>query len=396
MPWLLFLPVVAAHFVVDWNSGMFPMYKARMNLDISESAVWATVAGVLSCICQPIFGILADRNSPKLWIVIGLLLTISTTLAISCVTDLTVIGLLLLIQGLGISTFHPAGAGWVGKAAHRERQNIVISLFIMCGTIGFACSHFSVTLSFELTEGLLGWGTAFLLPMTAISTLILIYVAAARPTAAVNGRASSIRETWNTLARNRGPLIVSLVLSFVVSAMQVGTYFVLPEMLRERGYPSYVSDGGIYFAFVIGSALVMVPAGFLSDRIGRRRVAVLAFLLAIPLDALFIFGGRIPEVLLFPLCFLIGGTIGAVGPLAIASAHDALPHENLSLASAISMGVAWAFAAAIRVPMAILSEQWSFTDAYLALGVLLPIGLIFSFALRKRGSAIIPESPLSP
>lgn len=382
---LMFASLTAVHFVVDMNGGMFPMYKAKMGMDISQSAIWAAVASSVASLCQPFFGILADRQSAKRWIVLGTLIAAGMTFAVSFSDDIHLIFILLLAQGLGISAFHPAGTGQAGRSAPPRFKGTAISLFIMFGTMGFAFSHSAVSLSFDITRDLWGWRTGFLIPLFILSIAAVcfaLFIPLPQPRLSLSQ--NGIRQIRETLSFNRRPLLLFFVLNIVVSGMQLGSYFVLPEFLRSRGYSSSIYNGGAYSCFVMGSALMMVIVGYLSDRYGRRGMAIASFIAAIPLYFSFVLGGSVSVWILLPLCFAIGGAIGAVGPLAVAGAHDLMPPQNLSLVSGIVMGAAWAVGSSVRIPMGLVTERCGFDTAYLALGSLLFVGLIASMLLPRE------------
>ncbi len=64
-----------------------------------------------------------------------------------------------------------------------------------------------------------------------------------------------------------------------------------PQMIRDFGI-SPPQMGSIYSAFVLGYALLMIPGGYLTDRIGPRRTLMLMGLFSAVLTGLTIIGGK--------------------------------------------------------------------------------------------------------
>ena len=239
-----------------------------------------------------------------------------------------------MLSRFGAAMFHPPGASLAGELAPTRRTTF-LSLFISAGMVGFACSQLLFSAVYETTGG----RTDYLLP-----PMVLVIVVASRlcrPQDSPRVGSVDLRAVWHSLGNVRRHLLVLYLIQSLMSAIHIGLLFLLPEFLEARGYPKWMIQGGATFAIIIGAVVMMVPAGHLADRWGRRR---LLWVLLVGSPALYYTLVLLPPVPIgtfLVLCFLFGGVLGSTNPLAVSLAQSLTP-ANASMVSGLMMGGAWA------------------------------------------------------
>src|SRR3954452_10998384 len=89
--------------------------------------------------------------------------------------------------------------------------------------------------------------------------------------------------------------IIIVALLFAFSAISYFDRTIMsiagPALIREFGI-SATEMGSVYSAFILGYALLMIPGGWLTDRIGSRRTLLLMGSFSAAFTALPLLGGR--------------------------------------------------------------------------------------------------------
>src|SRR5262249_17638734 len=171
----------------------------------------------------------------------------------------------------------------------------------------------------------------------------------------------ALRVAWAPLTL----LYFAVVLRSAV-AVSVQTYW--PFALKSFGMTE-MEYGSVLAGFLFFGGVGGFFGGALADRLGARRVSMVAMLLATPLLlAAFSTGGTLSNVLV-----MAGGTgLKLPIPISVVRAQRLVP-AGASTVSALMMGFAWG-AGALMTPMAgMMSEKFGFTRA-LTIMALLPLG----------------------
>jgi len=346
-----FVAAAVAHIMVDFmGMSVWPVYKTLAGLDVAKAGWIATVIAMSGTALQPLFGSIADRFGQRRVILLGVLLT-SFALLLGPLTDYretldrvlpTIFGLsgfylvvfVILAAGrLGQDMFHPAGAGLAGSFSVR-RGSMFLAVFIAVGSIGFGLSQ----IVFRTAYNNFGHHTEILLlPMAILWVFVWMRCRPAQVSSA--GRVSVIA-SLRALRPVAGPILSLFLILGISSGVLSGLLFLLPELAHEKGYPSWLGQGGAFGLSVLGATLFMVPMGHLADRIGRRRTLIaMAILSVVSYHAIVRLTLPVPAFIL--LCIIGGAFLGTVNPLGVAFGQRIAPRENVSTVSAIIMGWAW-------------------------------------------------------
>ncbi len=391
-PYLSYIIVCISHFFVDMMIGLWPAYKTFAHLDIA-------IAGMISGICaflgegmQVYFGSMSDRGYRKMLIFIGLLTSLSAA-ALFYTRDYLWIFFLYLGVCFGSGAFHPAAVSFVSDTA-KNKSSLLISIFACAGSIGLALSQlifFQLDTLFE--------GAVYLIALPAVFIALFSFVRSSvcptAPTAALNALntppAKNVKGIINFFKQRNLRLLY--IFQVCNGAVFWGAMFLLPDILVSRGYSSEISFGYGHFMYVLGSASMMIPAGFLADRFSSRSVIMGAMLLSSLLLYAFVLSPFLGNGEVLILLFALGAMLGLVNPVAVALATRLAPHQK-GLVSAFSMGLVLCVSEVIgHAGGGAVSTFFTEDAAAMALAVLgsfLFIGYATTARLTSEGRETVP------
>lgn len=210
-----------------------------------------------------------------------------------------------------------------------------MTIFASGGSLGMAASQIVFSNSYEYLEG----NTLFLMIPAALLAMVLVVTHIAGTNSA---NKQSKRITFPMLKKffsNRD--LLNLYFLQVANQTVIWAFvFLLPDVLSSRQYDHWISFGGGHLFLILGSALMMVPAGYLADKYSSRNVIFISSSSALVLLYVFLFSPSLPPAILLSLLFLTGASMGLISPVSIALGNRMLPN-NPGLVSATLMGLAW-------------------------------------------------------
>jgi FSR family fosmidomycin resistance protein-like MFS transporter len=349
--------LVLAHALLDSYGTVWPIFKKLANLNLVWAGLIVTVATSLTAATQPLFGIWADRGHRRQFILLGTALATAGMLlgplgiyreALGEVWAYLLMFLVMLVVRFGQAMFHPAGASVAGGLVEGHRSTLV-ALFIAGGMMGFGTGQMIFSAAYQQLDG----HTEYLLLPAAL--LFIFLYRWCRPRQTDGHQPLKLKETLAGLAHVRLPLFILYLILVLLSAQTIGFYFLLPEFLELRGYPTWMVNGGGVLLFVIGSVLIAVPAGRLSDRFGRFRVLAAILVLMLVSYYVLLLAPSMPVAAFAGLCIITGGFIGTGNPMGVALGQQLLPH-SASVVSGILMGLAWSVGGTAPAIVACLAQ----------------------------------------
>jgi len=381
-----FVAIVLAHCVLDCYGGAWPIFKKLAGLDLGWAGILATVTTVFTMSLQPLFGIWADQGRRRLFILLGTLMAITGMSlgpigyhigSLGPTTAYLLMLLVLLIVRIGQAMFHPAGASVTGSTAG-DRRSTFVAVFIAGGMLGFASSHILFATTYKHLDGATHW---LMLPALVIWVGLLFTI---RPKDESTGEKPRFRDLLHSVSLLRTRMWTLFGVQVMISAQAMGTYFLLPEFLESRGCPTWLSDGGGFGLMVGGSVLMMVPAGQLADKFGRRKLLVLVLALSLVCYYFMVTAQTLPLLSWCALLLVTGGLIGTANPLGVAIGQHLLPNKA-SLVSGVLMGLAWALGGMAQSIVGSLAEIPAFgiDGALWWLGVTNIISLVLALVIPK-------------
>jgi FSR family fosmidomycin resistance protein-like MFS transporter len=342
----LIIAVVSCHFVVDCYGGAFPIFKYLGEMDLRVAGIIATVAMFVGALSQPLFGVIADHGHRRRLLLLGPT-AVTATMFLGPVwlarsedgystAQYGLVFLIVLSVSLGAGMFHPAGFSMAGNS-QASRRATMVGGFIAAGMLGFSLSQGVFSTVFHLLRG---HTEVMLIPAACV--IGFAFVATRHGLDETRGT-TTIRGLIRSVVAVRKRLAVLYFFQTMMSALPFSFVFLMPEFLELRGCPGWFIKGGGYFFWVVGTAVMVIPAGHLSDRRGARGIMLICALGATLVYYVIVRLQGAPVWLYAVLLFLSGGLAGAVAPIALAIGQRMAP-ESASIISGILMGMAWAVA----------------------------------------------------
>ncbi len=320
-----------SHLFVDFFTGIWPIYKTIAAIDIATAGFIAGITGFMGESLQIFFGHLCDRGHRKKILILGLALTSSIVWITFC-EDMISCFFTLLFLTLGSGAFHPAAAG-LASSLSRFAKGKTILFFASGGAIGLAISQLVFSSLFTSTGHILH----LLMPLFIVVAILYFYrfpdIRSSRPT-------QSLRSVFTSNPHLRKPLLLLYTSQVANQAIVMSFTFLLPDVLALRGCHSWFCFGGGHLCFILGAAFALIPAGFLCDRLGHRRVLITVLSSSICLLYLFLFQQTLSSLGAIFLLLTLGAFVGTINPIIISWGNHLVP-DSPSTISAFLMGFAW-------------------------------------------------------
>jgi FSR family fosmidomycin resistance protein-like MFS transporter len=320
-----------SHLILDFYTGIWPIYKTIAQVDLAKAGLIAGMSGFIGEVMQVFFGYFSDRGYRKRVMMLGLTLA-SCVLFITYTQDIWSSFFVLILLMLGSGSYHPAGAGFAGLlSADHKGRNI---LFFSCGgAIGLGISQLTFTKIFQSFNG------HALILFIPVCLLLCIFAFYPFPEQKEN-RKLSWKEFFAPIRKAKRSLFLLYLTQVFNFTLFTAFIFLLPDLMRAKGCHSWLCFGGGHFSFILGSALVMIPVGFLCDKYGHKIVILTTIIFA--LLTLYTFLMQSELSLLQTMLFLIslGGFMGTINPILVSWGNKIVP-ESPSTVSGLLMGFAW-------------------------------------------------------
>lgn len=323
----------SSHLLLDFFTGIWPIYKTIAGIDIAKAGLIAGLSGFLGEMLQIFFGYFSDRGFRKKVMILGLILA-SSALWLTFTDQILVSFFMLLFLMVGSGSYHPAAVGFAGMLSEKKGRNIL--LFASGGAIGLGVSQLAFTKALDFCGG---HALIFLIPVALVVLMVAIYPMQEQK----ENKRLSFKEFIQPLFRAKRPLLLLYISQVFNFTLITAFMFLLPDLMRAKGCDSWLCMGGGHLCFILGSAIVLVPAGFLCDRYGHKSVLLIAIFAALLLLYGFLIqpAHSLEKTVLFLTC--LGGFMGTINPIIVSWGNKIVP-ESPSTVSGLLMGCAWCLA----------------------------------------------------
>jgi FSR family fosmidomycin resistance protein-like MFS transporter len=327
------------HLVVDlypsFLAALLPLLIERLRLSMSLASLLASILMFSAALSQPVFGILSDRIGGKMLMLWGAMMAAAGMSFIGLLPSYALLLPFLILGGLGVACFHPQAAALAGHFSG-PRKGLGLSLFMLGGNIGYGLGPL-VILAIVLGLGLKSSYLA-LFPGAIFLLLLARYLpkdTIPLPTTRDEGAAENA-----VVLRDLAPFAFLWLIVWLRSTAILSLATFLPTLQTMRGL-SLVKGGSSFTVFMICGAIGGFIGGSLSDRVGRKNMVILSFLLVIP--AFYGFLHVTIKWTFFSLAAL--GFFFFLGESpCIVMAQEAVPGRGGTM-SALIMGFTWGMAA---------------------------------------------------
>ena len=304
-----------------------PLLITTLGYSYTQAALLPVMHSLISSILQPVFGGLADRRGFRVSVAVSVLLSGCGIAFLGLISDHYLIMLCSVgIAAVGAATFHPGALCKVAAIAVSSNRGRLTSFFIVGGNLGQALGP--ILGGIVITSGGLPAVIWLLIPAVLSAFLLALRPIPDICPATVQQAQLSDEENWN-------PVILLFAGSTLRSWVTFGAMTFLPTYLVLSGYP-LIEATFFISAMLLAGVCGQLTGGYLSDRIGRKKVAVATTLCSIPAFAAILLTQGALQIAAM-LCF--GFFLWASFSVTIAMAHELMP-SRIGLISGLFMGIA--------------------------------------------------------
>ena len=341
-------------------------------------------AGLLSVfmqwpsLLQPFIGYLADHVNLRYFVILAPALTATAMSLLGVAPSYAVMALLLIAVGVASAGLHAVGPVIAGNLSGDRNLGRGMGLWMVGGGLGYTIGPLIIVTALQ-TWGL--HGASWLMLGGWLASLALFI--RLRHVSSFSARFTQTRPWRQALTAMRPVLLpvigIIFVRSFMASAM--GAY--LPTFLSREGSSLWFA-GAAFSAFEAAGMAGALTVGVLSDRLGRRRILLIAMALASLLLAAFLLTGGLIR---FPILLAMGFCALSVAPVMMALLQETFP-ETRALVTGIYMGLTFVAHAAATVILGALGDRFGLRAAFAISAVVPLLGLPLIWLLPGKGSVI--------
>lgn len=388
--WIGILIIWLSHLMMDFSLGVWTVYKTFITLDLRIAGLIASVAMLIGEGLQLYFGILSDRGFHRRLIALGVGLTLTIPF-LAYTQNEWLLFLLVLSSFIGSGAFHPAASSLLASFSSKHKS-FFLALFICGGTIGAASSQYMFIKLYSVLDKQT-WVLSIPIILLMIGCLGCKFPKFSQ-TPSSQGHKST-KKIGEMLRPRRAEILTLYFIAVCLQMVGLSFSFLLPDILRVKGYEEWFCLGGGCFYFMIGSALMSMPIGYCIDRIGYKSILGTIIVSSIVLLHLFLTVESLSLVPISLLLMLMGGTMGVVVPTVLAGGNSLVPFQASGFISALYMGGVSGIAGMGPLLSGLLASYFSDDAPVRALQVLsglLMIALVLLYFL-PRSSAVSELEP---
>jgi MFS family permease len=295
--------------------------------DVGKGATGAlaTVTLSASAVGGILGGVLSDRigRARTLMLTVGVYSVFTFLSGISSSYEMLMV--FRVFQGIGFGGEWAVGAILVAELIRPEARGKALGVIQSAWAIGWALAVVAYTIVFSLVSDEQGW--RILMMLGILPALLILYVRrnvddpeVFSETKKKEKETPSDQESPLKQIFRPGLLKTTIFASLLATGIQGGYYAMftwIPTYLKEERSLSVVGSAGYLFVVIAGAFLGYLSAGFVHDRLGRRKSFTLfAALAGVSLVAYFLVPSGSNTTLLiigFPLGFFASGCFSGFG-----------------------------------------------------------------------------------
>jgi len=326
------------HLVVDlyppFLAALLPLLIDRHQLSLTMASLLASILMFSASLSQPLFGILSDKIGGRNLMFWGAIMAAAGLSFIGLLPSYGFLVVFLIFGGLGVSCFHPQAAALASHFS-ATKKGLGVSLFMLGGNVGYSLGP-AVILAIILGLGLRR-SYVSLLPAAIFVLLLARYLP--RNTLPLPGNRAEAISTNAIVLRDLVPFSLLWLIVCLRSTAILSLTTFLPTLQTMRGL-SLAAGGSSFTVFMICGALGGFIGGSLSDRVGRKSMVVVSFLLVMPAFYGFL---HVPTGWSFFSLAALGFFFFLGEAPCIVMAQETVPGRGGTM-SALIMGLAWGMA----------------------------------------------------
>ena len=385
--------LIAANVVVALGYGVvapvLPQYARHFGVSISAATFVISAFALMRLVAAPPAGLLVQRSGERRVYISGLLIVALSTAACAFAETYWQLLLFRSLGGLGSAMFTVSSLGLMIRISPPDARGRVAGLFssgFLVGSVGGPVLG-SLTAGLGLAAPFVIYGAALLVAATVVF-VNLRHSAVAAPEAN-NEPAVSVRMVLRHPAY-RAALFSNFATGWAAFGLRIALVplFVVDVLGRGPGF------AGIALAtFAIGNISAVIPSGYLSDRVGRRKLLIVG--LTVSAASTVLVGYTSSLAVFLAAAYVTGAATGIfVSPqqAAVADIVGNKARGGTAVATFQMMADLGSIVGSVVVGQ--VAEHTSFGWAFVISGVILMIAAVgWTFAPETRGRPPAEHTP---
>ncbi|MFO1036006.1 MAG: MFS transporter [Geminicoccaceae bacterium] len=353
---------------------IYPVIKAPLGLSFAQIGIITLTFQLTASVLQPAVGLYTDKHPKPFSLPVGMASTLCGIILLSTAHHFLMVLAAAACIGVGSSIFHPE-ASRVARLASGGRFGFAQSVFQVGGNSGQALGPLLMALLVvPYGQGYTAWfGLAALIGIVVLGNVGLWYrrhmaELRARPRKAAEPHGLSQQAVLGSLAA-----LVSLMFADNFYGASISSY--LPFYLIDR-FGISVSAAQLHlFVFLAAAAVGTFLGGPISDRIGKKRVLMLAPILVLPFTLAL---PHVPLAWTGPVTVAIGLIMAAAFPVIVVYAQELMP-GRIGLVGGLFFGLAFGLGGIGAAVLGWLADLTSLGFVYQLCAFLPALGLAVLF-----------------
>jgi MFS family permease len=294
---------------------------ATFNVGTGATGALSTVTLSASAIGGILGGVLADRIGRARTLMFSVAVYSAFTFLSGLASSYEMLLVFRVFQGIGFGAEWGVGAVLVAELVRPESRGRALGIVQSAWAVGWALAVVAYLISFELFDEQVAWRV--LMCLGILPALLILYVRSRVEDPEVYREARSRDRSGEVPLKQilQGKLLrTTLAASVLATGIQGGYYAMftwIPTYLKKERELTIVGTSGYLFVVIAGAFLGYLSAGWVHDRLGRRRTfALFAALAGVSLVAYFLVPEGSNTTLLlvgFPLGFFASGCFSGFG-----------------------------------------------------------------------------------
>lgn len=355
---------------------VLPYYAQEMGASPSQVGLIIAIYSYVTAIFLVPFGMLVDKIGSRRMLIAGLLFYALTPLLYHPTNNLVQLGFVRAVHGLASAVFLPAASALTIQSVPSERRGEALGWLTMAMQSSLVIGP--VLGGLLLNHG--GFHAAFyscsIIPLAGLF-FVLLRLSTVRP-------ASSEIRVKGSFTWLKQPTVFAGLITPLFFTIGSGTIFTFMPLHGQALGISETMAGIIIATLYLGSTLLRVPGGKLSDKIGRKPVILLGLALASTTMLLISFTGSAAG--LITLAIFYGMGMGLAMPAAYALVADLTPSEMMGLSMGITSSFLYCGLAIGPTIMGVVAAMSNYPTMFrvCSLSLLLGIIVILSLIGKRR------------
>jgi MFS family permease len=294
---------------------------ATFNVGTGATGALSTVTLSASAVGGILGGVLADRIGRARTLMLSVAVYSAFTFLSGLASSYEMLLAFRVCQGIGFGAEWGVGAVLVAELVRPESRGRALGVVQSAWAAGWALAVVAYLISFELFDEQVAWRV--LMCLGILPALLILYVRSRVEDPEVYREARSRDRSGEVPLKQilQGKLLrTTLAASLLATGIQGGYYAMftwIPTYLKKERELTIVGTSGYLFVVIAGAFLGYLSAGWVHDRLGRRRTfALFAALAGVSLVAYFLVPEGSNTTLLlvgFPLGFFASGCFSGFG-----------------------------------------------------------------------------------